>query len=170
MVFPGRRPITTHAKFGLVFVRAQPPDPSLPGAWCVPAPRSVVTQWTTSPADQWCPIVPRTVAVPIDPRQSFLNLVVQASGSAVLVSASVTAAREPEVATGISTCSRSAWGQSVVLFATLPNEQSVIGEDGAIASLVAGAPFPTAEARTIVRTDASSPTLTFTWTLSPLAD
>ena len=170
VVYPGKRPITTHVKFDIIFVRAQLPDPSLPGAWYVPAPKSVVTQWTTSPTDQWCPILPRTAVVPINPQQSFLALVVRASGTAVLVSALVNAVREPEITTGIATCSRSAWGQSVLVFQTLPNAQSVIGEEGATASLVAGAPFPTAQAKTVVRMDASSPTLTSTWTLSPVAN
>lgn len=120
--------------------------------------------------DQWCPIRPRTAVVPIDPEQSVLDLILRASGSAVLVSALVNAAREPEITTGIATCSRSAWGHSVAVFQTLPNAQSVIGEEGTTASLVAGEPFPTARAETAVRMDASSPTLTSAWTLSPVAD
>jgi len=170
VVYEGRRTITTHAKFDILFVRAQLPDPSLPGTWYVPAPKSVVTQRTTSPAGQWCPILPRTAVVPINPQQSFLSLSVQASGDAILVSALVNAVREPEITTGFVTCTRSTWGQSVQVFQTLPGAQSAIGEDGATASLVAGAPFPTAHATSVVRMDASSPTLTSTWTLSPAVD
>lgn len=170
VVYPGKRTITTHVKFDITFARAQLPDPSIPGAWYVPAPKSVVSQWTTSPTDQWCPILPRTAVVPIDPQQSFLNLVVRGSGSAVLVSALINTVRNPEITTGIATCSRTAWGQSVYVFQTLPNAQSVIGEEGTTVSLVAGAPFPTAEGKTVVRMDASLPTLTSTWTLSPVAD
>ena len=170
VVYPeGRRTITTHVKFDIVFVRGQE-DLSIPGAWYVPAPKSVVTKWTTSPTDQWCPILPRTAVVPINPQQSFLALVVRASGTAVLVSALVNAVREPEITTGIATCNRSAWGQSVFVFQTLPNAQSVIGEGGATVSLVEGAPFPTAQAKSVVQMDASSPTLTATWTLSPVKD
>lgn len=170
VVYPGKRTITTHVEFDIVFVRAQLPDPQLPGAWYVPAPKPVVTQWTTSPTDQACPIVPRTAVVPIDPEQSFLNLVARDSGSAVLVCALVNAVREPEFTTGISACSRGARGHSVFVFQTLPNAQSVIGAEGTTASLVAGKPFPTAKAGSAVRMDASSPTLTSRWTLSPVQD
>lgn len=170
VVYQDRRQITTHLKFDIVFVRTQPPDPSIPGAWYVPAPKSVVTQWTTSPRNQWCPILPRTAVVPIDRRQGFLNLVLRASESAVLVSALVNAAREPEITTGIASCNRSAWGQSVFFFQTLPKAGSTIGEEGTTAPLVAGAAFPTARGTTVVRMDASSPALTSTWELSPVAE
>lgn len=170
VVYPDRDARTVHVKFDVVFVRAEAPDPSIPGAWYVPAPKSVVTQSMSSAPDQWCPIKPRAANVPIDAEQSFLNLDTRESGKSILVSSMLSAVKHPEFTIGIATCNGTVWEQMPLVFQTLTSTENVIGEDGTIAPLVAGAAFPTARARTVLREDARSPTRTIAWTLSPVAD
>lgn len=170
VIYPDRNALTVHVTFDIVFERAESPDPSIPGAWYVPAAKSVVTQSMSSAPDQWCPIKPRAANVPIDAEQSFLNLATRESGKSILVSAMLSAVRRPKITIGIATCNDTVWEQKPQVFQTLTSTESVIGEDGTIAPLVADAPFPTARASTVVREDAGSPTQTIAWTLSPVAD
>lgn len=50
VVYPDRDSRTVHVEFDVVFVRAEAPDPAIPGAWYVPAAKSVVREDARSPS------------------------------------------------------------------------------------------------------------------------
>jgi len=170
IAYPGRAARTVHLEFDIVFVRAEAPDPSMSGAWYVPAPKSVVSQSMSSAADQWCAIVPRTALVPVDRQQSFLKLDVPAPGGQILVGSLISAARQPPVTIGIASCNNTAITQVPLVFQTLPRPESVIGEDGAMGTLETGKRFPTARGNSSVRHDPESPLYRMTRTLSPVGE
>ncbi len=170
VAYPGKAARTVHLEFDVVFVRAEAPDPSMSGGWYVPAPKSVVSQSMSSAADQWCPIVPRTALVPVDRQQSFLKLDMPASRGQILVGSLISAARQPPVTIGIASCNNTAITQVPLVFQTFPRLESVIGEDGTMATLATGEPFPTARGNSSVRHDPESPLYRMTWTLSPVGE